>query len=128
FLPLMRHERARRVVVADAVELAQQLPARQQRQAVAALVGLGHRFLTGAELDTLLEGLMSTSIGQQLIDRGQQQAALRILTKQLTKRFGPLPPAIDAQLARIQDAERLEMLLDIALSVHSLEEFAQALE
>src|SRR2546430_2123895 len=73
FLPLMRHQRARREVVVDTVALARQLPERQQRQALASLIGLGHRFLTDAELDTLLEGLMSTNVGQRLIERGVEQ-------------------------------------------------------
>ncbi len=70
FLPLMRHTRSRREVVVEAVALARQLPERQQRQTVASLIGLGSHFLNETELETLLEGLMSTNLGQRLIERG----------------------------------------------------------
>ena len=58
FLPLMKQRRARRNVVKDALALARQLPEDQQRQTLASLIGLGHRFLTEAELDTVMEGLI----------------------------------------------------------------------
>lgn len=146
-LPLMRHQRVRREVVADAIGLAQRLPEQQQRQTVAALIGLGHRFLTTEELDTLLEGLMVTPIGQRLIDigvergieqgieqgiergieRGRRQEAERSLRRVLATRFGALPATLDARIASIDNQQRLEALLDTALTVASVEEFSQAL-
>src|SRR5437763_13005469 len=72
-LEARQHQRARQEVITESLALARQLPERQQRQALAALIGLGHRFLTDAELDTLLEGPMSTNWGQRLIDRGAAQ-------------------------------------------------------
>ena len=132
FLPLMRHRRPRRAVVLETVELARRLPERQQRQTVAALIGLGHRFLTTGELETLLEGLMITPIGQRLIERGiergieqaRQQAVLDVLTE----RFGTLPPSLAAQLAGVGDVERLRALLKTAVTARSVEEFTRALE
>lgn len=136
FLPLMRHRRPRAEVVRAAVELAEQLPAGQQRQTLASLIGLGHRFLGGDELETLLEGLMSTTIGQQLIERGYEQGLERgvaqerrqVTLRVLTNRFGDLPPDLGARLAQISDLGRLEALLDQALTASTLAEFMAALE
>jgi hypothetical protein len=131
FLPLMRHIRDRREVLIETVALAQQLPERQQRQAVAALIGLGHQYLDEAELDIMVEGLMGTTLGQRLLERGREegqregleQAILRVLTTQV----GPVPSAVCDQIARVEDLQRLEALLDRAMAAQSLEEFTQAL-
>lgn len=128
FLPLMRHRRPRHDVVADTIALAQQLPQRQQRQAVASLIGLSHRYLTTTELNTLLEGLMITPIGQRLIERGIEQGRRQDVLDVLGERFGTLPPSLSDQLAGIADVERLRKLLRTAVSAPSLEEFAQAME
>jgi hypothetical protein len=96
----------------------------------AALIGLGHRFLTDAELDTLLEGLMSTNLGQRLIERGQQQGIELVqetVLQVLAKQFGPLAPTVGERLAQVNDLQRLRHLRDVALSASSLEEFLQAL-
>lgn len=142
FLPLMRHTRSRREVVVEAVALARQLPERQQRQTVASLIGLGSHFLNETELETLLEGLMSTNLGQRLIERGIErgrqegrqegieqglrmgrQAVLRVLRS----RFSPLPPQVEERLARVDDLQRLDALVDVALSAQNVEEFTQTL-
>ena len=135
FLPLMRHQRARREVVVDTVALARQLPERQQRQALASLIGLGHRFLTDAELDALLEGLMSTNVGQRLIERGVEQGreqgieiVQETILQVLAKQFGPLPPSVGERLVQVNDFQRLRGLRDLALSATSLEEFIRALD
>jgi hypothetical protein len=131
FLPLMKQRRARQEVIVGALDLARQLPEQQQEQALAALIGLGHRFLTERELDTLLEGLMSTSIGQRLIDRGIDrgivQARQQDVLVVLTRRFGAPPAAIVEQIAQIEDAQRLELILGAAATVASLDEFARDL-
>ena len=143
FLPLMRHMRSRREVVVDAVALARQLPERQQRQTVASLIGLGSHFLSGIELDTLLEGLMSTNLGQRLMERGLErgiaqgrqegieqglrmgrQAVLRVLSS----RFSPLPSQVEERLGRVDDLQRLDALVDVALSAQNVEEFTRALD
>jgi len=143
FLPLMRHTRPRREVVIEAVALARQLPERQQRQTVASLIGLGSHFLAETELETLLEGLMSTNLGQRLIERGIErgieqgrqegieqglrmgrQAVLRVLSS----RFSPVPPQIEGRLARVDDLQRLDALVVVALSVQNVEDFTRALE
>ena len=147
FLPLMRHTRPRREVVIEAVALARQLPERQQRQTVASLIGLGSHFLNDIEIDTLMEGLMSTSIGQRLMERGLErgieqgrqegrqegieqglrmgrQAVLRVLSS----RFSPVPPQIEGRLARVDDLQRLDALVVVALSVQNVEDFTRALE
>ncbi|HZS92463.1 MAG TPA: hypothetical protein VFE42_33865 [Chloroflexota bacterium] len=131
FLPLMRHVRERREVVTETVALAQQLPERQQRQAVAALIGLGHQYLDEEELNILVEGLMSTTLGQRLLERGreegQREGLERAILHVLTTRVGPVPPAMRTRLAEVEDLQRLEVLLDRAMNAQSLEEFAQAL-
>ena len=131
FLPLMRNARPPVDVVSGAVALAQHLPEEQQRQTLAALIGFGQRFLEQHELDALMEGLMATSIGQQLIERGFEQGLAKgkrvDVLKVLTKRFGAVPPALGEQLQQVNDVERLDALLDAALAAQSLEEFVQTL-
>jgi len=131
FLPLMKQRRARRNVVKDALVLARQLPEDQQRQTLASLIGLGHRFLTEVELDTVMEGLMITPLGQRLIERGVAQGrelqSRNDIVRVLIKRFEPVPPAVGERLAQIDDIQRLDDLLDLAISATSLQEFAQAL-
>jgi hypothetical protein len=107
--------------------LAQQLPEEQQRQTLAALIGLGQRFLQQHELDALLEGLMATNLGQLLLDRGRAAGKREDVLKVLTKRFGAVPPALGEQLQQVNDVERLDALLDAALAAQSLEEFVQTL-
>ena len=127
----MKHQRVRQEVIAGALDLARQLPEQQQQEAVAALIGLGHRFLTESELDALLEGLMSTSIGQRLIDRGIDQGTIQTRQQDvlvvLTRRFGAPPSTMAERIAQIDDARRLEEILGAAATVASLEEFSQAL-
>jgi hypothetical protein len=117
--------------VSGALALAQQLPEEQQRQTLASLIGLGQRFLEQHELDALMEGLMATSIGQQLIERGFEQGLATgkrdDVLKVLTTRFGAVPPGLSEQLQQMNDVERLDALLDAALTAQSLEEFVQTL-
>ncbi len=61
--------------------------------------------------------------GRQEGLRVAHQAVLRVLVKQ----FGALPPSIGAGLERIDNPQRLEALLDVALSASTLEEFTHAL-
>jgi hypothetical protein len=135
FLLLMRHSRPRREVVQNALALARHLPSRQQEQTLAALVGLGHRFLSEDELQSVLEGLMSTSLGQRLIERGREQCLVQgreqglreAILRVLTRRFGPVPATVNDHLGRVEDVQRLEALLDSALAASNLGEFTQAL-
>ncbi len=128
FLPLMKQRRARRNVVKDALALARQLPEDQQRQTLASLIGLGHRFLTEAELDTVMEGLMITPLGQRLLDKGTERGRREDVLQILTERFGPLPASVEKRLARVDDVQSLKMLLSRSISAQSLDEFVQALE
>jgi len=127
FLPLMRHTRPSVEVVSGALALARQLAEEQQRQTLAALIGLGQRFLEQHELDALLEGLMATNLGQQLLDRGWAAAKRDDVLKVLTKRFDTVSPALGEQLQQVNDVERLDALLDAALAAQSLDEFVQTL-
>jgi hypothetical protein len=147
FLPMMRHQRAGREVLQDALTLTLALPEQAQQETVAALIGLGHHFLTESELDVLLEGLMTTSIGQRLIEqgiergieqgiergieqgieRGTVQARQHDVVVVLTGRFGTVPSAIVERIGHIEDAAQLEALLSGAATTPSLDEFVQAL-
>ena len=135
FLPLMRHIRPRNEIVRDALELARALPEEQQGQALASLLGLGHRFLNEAELDTLVEGLMTTTLGQRLVERGIEQGIERgieqgmrtSLLRVLAERFGPLTAQLGEHVGKIDDVQRLETLLARAVSARSIEEFSRDL-
>lgn len=74
---------------------------------------------------------MSTSVGQRLLDRGydrgRQEGLEQAILRVLTRRFGTVPPSTDQQIAGIQERQRLEALLDLAVSASSLDEFTQAL-
>jgi len=128
FLPLMKQRRARRNVVKDALALARQLPEDQQRQTLASLIGLGHRFLTEAELDTVMEGLMITPLGQRLFAKGVGQGWRAAILEELNERFGSLPPLLEKQLAPLEDSDRLKELFHVARTTSSLAEFIQALQ
>jgi len=131
----MRHIRPRNEIVRDALELARALPEEQQGQALASLLGLGHRFLNEAELDTLVEGLMTTTLGQRLVERGIEQGIERgieqgmrtSLLRVLAERFGPLPAQLGEHVGKIDDVQRLETLLARAVSARSIEEFSRDL-
>ena len=97
---------------------------------------------TRTELGEMQEALGQTqeALGQTRLTLGQTQLALEqarleaartvrgMLLKILGRRFGPLPPGIDADLARLSDVARLEALVDAALTEPSLAAFAQNLE
>jgi hypothetical protein len=70
---------------------------------------------------------MSTSIGQRLIDRGIVQARQQDVLVVLTRRFGAPPAAIAEQIAQIEDAQRLQMILGAAATAASLDAFARDL-
>lgn len=55
-------------VLADATDLVRQLPEPVQRQTFASMVGMGFRFLTDVDFDTLVERLMSTPTGLRLLE------------------------------------------------------------
>lgn len=123
FLPLMRQTKPALAVVSDALRLARQLPSEEQRQALASLIGLGQSFLDQAQLGVLLEGLMATSIGQSLLERGRITGKQEYLTKVLTRRFGIVPQDLASRLLDVGDEEQLDSLLDAAHSARDLDEF-----
>ncbi|MDQ2830123.1 MAG: hypothetical protein M3Y74_13885 [Chloroflexota bacterium] len=129
FLPLMRHKRSRPKVqvVTDALALARQLPEDAQRQVLASLIGLGQSFLGPEELGALLEGLMTTNIGEMLLDRGAERGAMTKARQDvlmvLSARFGAVPPELDALIGRINNLDRLDTLLSAAATANSLQEF-----
>jgi len=84
--------------------------------------------------DTTMEATELTWADRILLrgrEQGQQEGlrvARQAVQRVLIQRFGPLPSSITMQLDQVGDPQRLEMLLDTAFSVNSLEEFAQALQ
>ncbi len=91
-------------------------------------MGLGHHFLTEAKLDTVMEGLMITPLGQRLLNKGVEQGQRRAVLQVLTERFGTLPESAEKQLAPVEDSQRLDALLSKALTASNVNEFMQALE
>ena len=85
-------------------------------------------------------GETQLALGQTQLVLGETQLALAetrseaartvrgMLLKILVRRFGPLPPSLDADLARLSDVARLEALVDAALDESSLPAFIQGLE
>lgn len=128
FLPLMRHTRPPVDVVTGALTLARQLPEEEQRQVLASLIGLGKSFLDSQELDVLLEGLMTTGIGEMLLERGAIATKREYTLKTLERKFGAVPPQVSERLLQVGDSERLDALFDGAMSVDSLQEFAALLD
>jgi len=59
-------------------------------------------------------------------EEGLQQGATRAILRLLSHRFGVLPPAIEGQLGALA-VDQLEALLDLALSVPSIEDFVAGL-
>lgn len=140
FLPLMRHSRPELEVVRSALALAERLPAAEQSQVVASLIGLGRRFLDEGQLGVLLEDLMKTSIGEMILERGversiergreegreqgQQQALLTVLGA----RLGPVPPTLTERIVAERRPERLQALLRQASVAATLDAFAAELD
>ncbi len=132
FLPLMRHRQPRMEVMTQAVELAKRLPQEHQRQTLASLIGLGNNFLSQDEIEQLLEQLMTTSIGQLLIERGIEQGiergrtvARNAVLAVLAKQFGAVPAEVSDRIARVDDLDELNTLHDRALAAMSLDEFSR---
>ncbi|HVA91424.1 MAG TPA: hypothetical protein VNL71_16455 [Chloroflexota bacterium] len=73
FAPLMRHEQPAVTVVREALGLAVRLPEDDQRQVVAALLGLSQRFLDEATLRGLVEDLMRTSLAEMILEQGWEK-------------------------------------------------------
>ena len=136
FLPLMRHDRPMVDVLTDAVEVIRRLPEPVQRQTFAGMLGIGYRSLTGNDLDSLVEKLMSTPTGLRLLDellergdrryeegilRGKREDILRILSL----RFPTASPALAARLQAVESTERLDSLLELAITVPSIDAFVE---
>ena len=63
---------------------------------------------------------------QQGLQQGLQQGAIRQLLRLLTARFGTIPPDVEQSLQAL-DVNQLEDLVEVALSVDSLEQFVNHL-
>ncbi len=63
---------------------------------------------------------------EQQLATAQQQGALRQLLRLLTTRFGTVPPEIEQRLQTI-DVNQLEDLVEVALTVDSVEQFVSSL-
>ena len=131
-LPLMAHERPTEAVVREGLALAQALPEAERARPMGALLALAYHEEGAAALDRLMEELMSTTvldlIFAQKVEQGVQRGMLlgraeearRLLRRYLERRFGDVPPALDARIAAADVAE-LDALFDRALAVEGIE-------
>ena len=131
-LPLMAHERPTEAVVREGLALAQSLPEAERARPMGALLALAYHEEGAAALDRLMEELMSTTvldlIFAQKVEQGVQRGMLlgraeearRLLRLYLERRFGDVPPALDARIAAADVAE-LDALFDRALAVEGIE-------
>ena len=139
-LPLMAHDRPTEAVVREGLALAQALPEAERARPMGALLALAYHEEGAAALDRLMEELMSTSLldlifaqkVEQGVQRGIEQGvqrgmllgraeeARRLLRRYLERRFGDVPPALDARIAAADVAE-LDALFDRALAVEGIE-------
>jgi hypothetical protein len=125
FLPLMRQTRPMAEVVRDAIDLARVLPIEEQRGTLAALLGLGARFLEQRDLEQLVEGLMSTVTGQQLLEQSFEEGRLSraredILTI-LSARFGTPPEDLRRYIQRLTEPQVLHQMLVVAATASSID-------
>lgn len=76
------------------------------------------RYVTSLERIGIEKGI------QQGIEQGIQQGALRMLLHQLQRRFQSVPETVQTRLSECS-VDQLEELLDVALSVDSLDDFVE---
>jgi len=131
-LPLMAHERPTEAVVREGLALAQALPEAERARPMGALLALAYHEEGAAALDRLMEELMSTSlldlIFAQKVEQGVQRGMLLgraeearlLLRRYLERRFGAVPPVLDARIAAADVAE-LDTLFDRALAVEGID-------
>lgn len=74
------------------------------------------------DMAVLRESPWYQEILKEGVEQGRQQEAQRQLLHVLQRRFGPVPEGVQTRLATLT-VEQLEDLVDVALTVDSLEEF-----
>lgn len=129
FLPLMRQTRPMEAVLRDAIDLARALPNEEQRGTLAALLGLGARFLEQRDLERLVEGLMSTVTGQQLLEQsfeegreeGRLSASRAHIQAILEARFGVVPEKLRQQIGRLREQDVLDQAVVIAATAPTID-------
>ncbi len=82
-----------------------------------------HLEVTQQQLESAQQQLETA---QQQLETAEQQAALRQLLRLLAVRFGEVPPQVENQLQGL-DVNQLEDLVDVAMTVDSLEQFVSRL-
>ena len=65
--------------------------------------------------------IMVSNIAQEWIDEGKALGEVRMLTRQLTRRFGPLPAEVTARM-EVADTDALEAWADRLLDARTLDE------
>ena len=145
-LPLMRHAAGigMEAVVREGLELAQALPEGQRARPMGALLALAYHYEGEAVLGGLMEGLMGTTVLDEIfaerMDRrfaqgmlqgvlqgveqgvplGSAEGARLLLHRYLERRFGIVPPALDARIATANTAE-LAALFDRAITTDTID-------
>jgi hypothetical protein len=97
----------------------------EQRGTLAALLGLGARFLEQRDLEQLVEGLMSTVTGQQLLEQsfeeGRLSRAREDILMILNARFGTPPEDVRRRIERLTEPPILNQMLVVAATAASID-------
>lgn len=129
------------------IELAQAgevLPTAERAAGLGSMAGLAYNYLEPGMAEALLEALPMTNAFEQLLEetishgliqgleQGLEQGLLAAkredLLKVLSRRFGPLDPAVTARIEAIGNPDRLSTLFDAALDAGTLAEFERVPE
>ncbi len=74
-----------------------------------------------------LTPLEQTVAGQELIELGRQEAKREDILQLLAARFGPVSPAVEAQINTVSQIALLKQLFSDALTFISMEQFEETL-
>lgn len=130
FVPLMRHARPTVEIMHDAVDVARGLPAHEQQSILAALLGLGARFLEQSDFERLVEDLMSTITGQQLLEQsfeeGREEGRVGAMREDaldvLSARFGGVPDDVRQRIGHLEKYQDLKRAVVIIATAATLDD------
>ena len=131
----------------EAGEIAKSLPSEERLQTIGAMVGLAYHTIDKDVSRALLEGLTMANAARELIDnaigegyqKGEAQGLSQGLSQGRTEterqavlrvralRFGTMPTVAEQRLSTIDDFDRLEALLDLAITALTADDFLLAL-
>ena len=136
-LLLMRHQPDTETVARAGLALAESLPAVDRPRVIGAILSLAYHYEGQDLLDRLVEELMTTRVWEQQlvesrergieqgieqgIERGRAEERRALLRRALSRRFGAIPPSLEARIA-VADTEILTALFDQALVVSTIDD------